>query len=73
MFLQNRELALWRELLVDPEFDATLNAEDLGALKQRLEKAALLLVSAEKPEDVPRTRSRSYNLLIDGKPSDRYE
>lgn len=52
MFLQNRELALWRELLVDPEFDATLNAEDLGALKQRLEKAALLLVSAEKPEDV---------------------
>lgn len=52
LFSQNQELTLWRELLVDPEFDATLSAEDLSALKQRLEKAAFLLASAEKPEDV---------------------
>lgn len=52
LFSQNQELALWRELLVDPEFEAKQNAEDLILMKRRLDKAALLLLAADKPEDV---------------------
>lgn len=51
-FLQNREFALWRELLVDPVFDGALSAEDLAVVNLRLDKAAAALVAAEKPEDV---------------------
>jgi hypothetical protein len=52
LFEQNKELVLWRELLVDPEFDTKLSAEDLSVVKLRLERVARVLAMAEKPEDV---------------------
>jgi hypothetical protein len=52
LFSKNRELALWRELLVNPDFDSKLSAEELVLVKQRLDQAAVLLAAAEKPEDV---------------------
>lgn len=56
IFDQNKELVLWLtlwcELLVDPEFDTNLSAEDLSVVRLRLERAARALALAEKPEDV---------------------
>lgn len=46
------EYNLWLELFVHPEFDATLSAEDLSAIRSRTSKLAQILVTAEKPEDV---------------------
>lgn len=56
IFDQNKEvvlwLTLWRELLVDPEVDKKLSAEDLSVVRLRLERVVRALALAEMPEDV---------------------
>ncbi|MBN8541264.1 MAG: hypothetical protein J0L82_12805 [Deltaproteobacteria bacterium] len=52
IFDKNKEWTLWSELLVDPEFDTMLTAEDLSVVKLRLQRVAQVLAMAERPEDV---------------------
>ncbi len=63
------EFDLWRELLTNLEVDSALSAQDLGLLKLRLDKAALALARAEKPDDI---QELDY-LMVAARSTDGYE